>query len=94
MPKKLISLLSLLPESAIIPKNRLIVYSGIENKDEFGLLEFPAELGFDLLDELNLVDILEDGKFVRIHPLLREFVLEKVQKDQNVENLMLESILI
>ena len=30
---------------------------------------------------------------VRIHPLLREFVLEKIEKDQNVENLKLESII-
>jgi hypothetical protein len=85
--KKLISLLSLLPESAIIPKNRLVVYSGIENKDELGLLEFPAESAFNLLDELNLIDVLQDGKSVRIHPLLREFVYEKItQEDEDGDN--------
>ncbi|MGB9169237.1 MAG: hypothetical protein WCB31_09955 [Nitrososphaeraceae archaeon] len=61
----------MLPEASIIPKNRLVVYSGIENQGEFGLLEFPAESTFKLLDELNLVDILEEGKSVRVHPLLR-----------------------
>jgi WD40 repeat protein len=84
--KYLISLLSLLPESAIIPKNRLIVYSGMENKDEFNLLEFPAELAFNLLDELNLLDILEDGKSVRMHSLLREFVYEKITQDEDEVN--------
>ena len=42
-----------------------------------------------------MVDILEDGKSVRIHPLLREFVFEKViqEKIKIVENLKLESII-
>ena len=70
-----------------------MVFSGIENKDEFDLLEFPAESAFTLLDELNLVDILENGQSIRIHPLLREFVLEKIQKENNVQNLMTKSII-
>ena len=36
----------------------------------------------NLLAELNLVDIIEDGKSLRIHPLLREFVYEKVMQDE------------
>ena len=91
--KKLISLLSLLPESAIIPKNRLVLYSGIENKDEFSLLEFPAESAFNLLDELNLVNILEDGKSVSIHPLIREFVNEKVQQAKQTQELKLNCLI-
>ena len=83
--KKIISILSLLPESAIIPKNRLIIYSGIEKigKTE---LERPADKAFNFLDMINLVEILEEGKSVRLHPLLREFVSEKIQKEQNVED--------
>ena len=81
-----------MPESAIIPKNRLVIYSGIE---KYGKTKFirPAQSAINLLDELNLVDILEDGKSVRIHPLQKEFVSEKIEKEQNVENLMLESVI-
>jgi hypothetical protein len=43
-----------------------------------------------------LLDVLEKGKSVRIHPLLREYVLEKLQekstKNQPI-NLRVESIL-
>jgi len=93
--EKLVSILSLLPESAIVPKNRLIVYSGIEKYGRTKLIR-PAESAFIFLDELNLIDILEKGKSVRIHPLLREYVLEKLQeKSTNNQpiNLRLESIL-
>ena len=71
--KKLVSILSLLPESAIIPKNRLVIYSGIEKFGKIKLIR-PAQSAINLLDELNLIDVLEDGKSVRIHPLLKEFV--------------------
>ena len=81
-----------MPESAIIPKNRLVIYSGIEKFGTTKLIR-PAQSAINLLDELNLIDVLQEGKSLRIHPLLREFVLEKVQKDQNMENLMLESII-
>ena len=30
---------------------------------------------------MNLIDILENGKSVRIHPLLREFIFEKVSQE-------------
>ena len=83
--KKLISILSLFSESAIIPKNRLIIYSGIQKIGKTKLIR-PAQSAFNLLDELNLVDILEDGKSVRMHPLLKEFVYEKVTQDEDEDN--------
>ena len=90
--KKLLSIQSLLPESAIIPKNRLVIYSGIEKFGKTKLIR-PAESAFNLLDELNLIDILENKKSVLMHPLLREFVYEKVKQEQNVDNLKSESII-
>ena len=72
--KKLVSILSLLPESAIIPKNRLVIYSGIEKFGKTKLIR-PAQSAINLLDELNLVDIIEDGKSVRIHPLLQRICI-------------------
>jgi WD40 repeat protein len=92
--EKLVSILSLLPESAIIPKNRLIVYSGIEKYGKTKLFR-PAESAFIFLDELNLVDVLEKGKSIRIHPLLREYVIEKIKEgaENQTTNLKAESIL-
>jgi hypothetical protein len=93
--EKLVSILSLLPESAIVPKNRLIVYSGIEKYGKTKLIR-PAESAFIFLDELNLLDVLEKVKSVRIHPLLREYVLEKLQEESTKNqpiDLRLESIL-
>ena len=93
--EKLVSILSLLPESAVVPKNRLIVYSGIKKYGKTKLIR-PAESAFIFLDELNLLDILEKGKSVRIHPLLREYVLEKLQEERTKNqtiNLRVESIL-
>jgi hypothetical protein len=80
--EKLVSILSLLPESAIVPKNRLILYSGIEKYGRTKLIR-PAESAFIFLDELNLLDVLEKGKSVRIHPLLREYVLGLLQKEMD-----------
>jgi hypothetical protein len=93
--EKLVSILSLLPESAIVPKNRLIIYSGIEKYGKTKLIR-PAESAFIFLKSLILLDILEKGKSVRIHPLLREYVLEKLQKESAKNrpiNLKVESIL-
>src|SRR5215216_2436521 len=83
--KKLVSILSLLPESAIIPKSRLVLYSGLEKFGRTKLIR-PAQSAMNVLDELNLVDIIGDGKSVRIHPLLREFVYEKVMQDEDENN--------
>jgi len=93
--EKLVSILSLLAESAIVPKNRLIVYSGIEKYGKTKLIR-PAESAFILLDELNLIDTLDNGKSVRIHPLLREYVREKLEEqriENKITNLKVESIL-
>jgi hypothetical protein len=93
--ERLVSILSLLPESAIVPKNRLIVYSGIEKYGKTKLIR-PAESAFIFLDELNLLDVLEKGKSVRIHPLLREYVLEKLQEESTKNqpvNLRVQSII-
>ena len=62
--KKLVSILSLLSESQIISKNRLFIYSGIEKVGKSKLIR-PAQESLNLLDELNLVDILEEGKSVQ-----------------------------
>ena len=43
--EKLISILSLLPEPVIVPKNRLIVYSGIKKYGKTRLIR-PAESAF------------------------------------------------
>jgi WD40 repeat protein len=93
--EKLVSILSLLSESAIIPKNRLTVYSGIEKYSKTKLIR-PAESAFIFLDELNLIDVLENGKSVRIHPLLRDYVREKLEEESTENrstNLKVESIL-
>jgi WD40 repeat protein len=93
--EKLVSILSLLPESAIVPKNRLIVYSGIEKYGKTKLIR-PAESAFIFLKQINLLYVLEKGKSVRIHPLLREYVLEKLQEESTKNqpiNLRVESIL-
>ena len=92
--EKLVSILSLLPESAIVPKNRLIVYSGIEKYGKTKLIR-PAESAFFFLEELNLIDVLENGKSVRIHPLLREYIqkLEEESTENQVVSLKRESIL-
>ena len=80
-PKDLLSLLALFPESALIPKARLIIFSGIDRFGKTKLIR-PAESAFVLLDELNLIDILENGKSVRTHPLLREYILEKLEENK------------
>jgi len=78
--KKLLSLLSLLQESALVPKGRLIILSGIDRFGKTKLIR-PADSAFNVLDELNLIDVSQDGKSVRIHPLLREYMLEKLEGD-------------
>ena len=45
--KKLVSILSLLPESAIIPKNRLVIYSGIEKFGTTKLIR-PAQSAINI----------------------------------------------
>jgi hypothetical protein len=48
------------------------------------------------LEELNLLEVLEEGKSVRIHPLVREYVLEKLDEESTKNqpmNLKVESIL-
>jgi WD40 repeat protein len=80
--KKLISILSLLPESAIIPKNRLLIYSGIEKFGKTKLIR-PAQSAFNFLYDLNLIDLVENGKSVHMHPLLREFIYEKIVQDED-----------
>jgi hypothetical protein len=88
----MVYLLSLFAESAIIPKARLTIFSGIEKVGQSPLI-VPTEEAFNLLAELNLIDILEGGKSVRTHPLLREYTLERL-KQQNKEygEIDLESI--
>jgi hypothetical protein len=43
---------------------------------------------------IKLVDILEEGKSVTLHPLLKEFICEKVkqEKPQQVLNIKLDSL--
>ena len=92
--KKLLFILSLFPESALVPKGRLIIFSGIDRYGKTKLVR-PAESSFVFLDELNLIDLLDNGKAVRIHPLLREYVLEKQEGDSaenQSANLKAESI--
>jgi Cyclic nucleotide-binding domain len=82
--KKMLYLLSLFAESALIPKSRLSIFSGIE-KDRESPLNVPTEDAFYLLNELNLIDILEDDKSIRTHPLLRQYVLEKLQQNKEYQ---------
>ena len=91
---KLLSLVAMFEESALVPKSRLIIFSGIDRFGKTKLIR-PAESAFILLDELNLIDILEKGKSVRIHPLLREYVFEKLEESIQKQkiNLKVESIL-
>lgn len=92
--KKLLSLLSLFPESALVPKARLMTFSGINRYGKTKLIR-PAESALIFLDELNLIDLLEKGKSVRIHPLLRDYLLEKLEESKQKQkiNLKVESIL-
>ncbi|MGC2574099.1 MAG: TIR domain-containing protein [Candidatus Nitrosopolaris sp.] len=80
--RKMLYLLSLFGESAIIPKARLAIFSGIGKLAQSPLV-VPTEEAFQLLDELNLIDLLEDGKSVRTHPILREYTLERLQQHNN-----------
>jgi hypothetical protein len=92
--RKMLYLLSLFGESAIIPKARLAIFSGI-GKDAQSSLVVPTEEAFQLLDELNLIDILYE-KSVRTHPLLRAYILERLQQANNeykAADLKLESII-
>lgn len=71
------------------------MYSGIEKYGKTKLIR-PAESAFIFLDQLNLVYILDNGKSVRTHPLLREYVLEKLEQEgsENYQTkLKVESIL-
>ena len=50
--KKLISILSLLPEFAIIPKNRLVIYSGIEKIGN----KWNIALSFLIMQDLYIIN--------------------------------------
>jgi hypothetical protein len=89
--KKLLYLLSLFVESAIVPQQRPI-YSGIGKFGKSKLIR-PAEEAFLHLDKLNLIDILKDSKSVRTHPLLTEYAFEKLHQNKGYQgnDLKLES---
>lgn len=82
--KKLLYLLGLFVESAIVPQQRLSIYSGIAKFGKSKLIR-PVEEAFLLLDKLNLIDILKDNKSVRTHPLLREYALEKLHQNEGYQ---------
>jgi hypothetical protein len=67
--KKLLSLLSLFPESALVPKARLMTFSGINRYGKTKLIR-PAESALIFLDELNLIDLLEKGKSLLMQKLI------------------------
>ncbi len=89
--QKILSLQALFPESAIVPKNRLIIYSAIDKFSKSKLIR-PFEFALNLLDEMNLIDLIEDRKAVRIHPLIREFILEKLD-NEIIKKIKLDSLL-
>jgi hypothetical protein len=77
-------------ESALVPKARLMIFSGIEKYGKTKLIR-PADSAFNFLEELNLIEVLENGKSVRIHPLLREYVLEKLEDGADNQTITLKT---
>lgn len=70
--RELFKLSGLFPSAMAIPKARLSLYSGIgRSASRPGS---PLDRSFRLLDELNLIEELDNGKSIRLHPLVQEFV--------------------
>jgi hypothetical protein len=80
--KKLFQLLGFFPESALVPKDRLALFSDV-NQVGSSKLDRPIESAIVLLDELNLVDQMENGRSVRMHPLLRSFAQTKIIESES-----------
>ncbi len=65
-----------LPENAIVPKARLGLLAGLENKSVF---EQALDDAFLLLEQLSLAEPMENGSAVRLHPLVRDFAYRLVE---------------
>ena len=77
-PKLAIKLAAQFPDGAIIPMNRLRLLAGIgQNANE---VDFREERSLNASFQLNLLERLEDGAAVRVHPLIAAFVRELVPK--------------
>lgn len=92
--RRLFQLVALFPVGSIVPNARLGVLAGFG--PSASPIVRPADEAILMLCELNLLDGVEDGTAVRIHPLLRDFArglktndeLEQFQEGaaQNVAN--------
>ena len=77
-PKLVIKLAAQFPDGAIIPANRLWLLAGIgSNANE---VDFREERSLNAPFRLNLLERLENGAAVRVHPLIAAFVRELVLK--------------
>jgi hypothetical protein len=77
--KILFLLLGLFPESSLVSKARLVLFSAIKEQGS-SKLDRPLDSAVIILKDLNLIDELENGKTLRIHPLLRSYALTKIKE--------------
>jgi WD40 repeat protein len=68
--RQLFRMMGLFPEAASVPKVRLGLLGGFEFSD--GLVD-PLQDAFNELHDLHLMEELEDGAAVRLHPLVWDF---------------------
>lgn len=74
--RHLLTLAALMGEGEVVPKARLGLLAGIA-QDADALVR-PLDDASLLLEELTLAERAEDARALRMHPLIREFVLELV----------------
>jgi TIR domain/NB-ARC domain len=78
--RRIFELAGVFPEATIIPKDTLGIFAGIsiEQND----LVFPLEKAILTLHELNLMEVLEQGHSVRLHPLVRDFAVRLISVEE------------
>ena len=74
--RQLFRLMGFFPEGASVPKIRLGLLAGLEFSD--GLVD-PLQDAFNELHDLHLMDELEDGAAVSLHPLVWDFAARLVR---------------
>ena len=73
----LIQAAALMPEAEAVPVSLLSLLTGFEESAEEGFPS-PIAIGQRQLHNYSLIEELENGKQVRLHPLVREFVRSQI----------------
>ncbi len=68
--KSVLRFASMLPESAIVSKARLMLLSGLEHGPS--LVRDPVARAFAAITDLHLAEEMQNGSAIRLHPLIRE----------------------